>query len=118
MRFYAYHGVGRQEQIVGNHFTVDLELSLEASKAIRHDNLDGTINYATVFDEVDHEMQRPSALLEHIAGRIAQRLFASHPLLEAIVLTVTKDYPPISGEISQTSFALSCTRQELTDLFA
>lgn len=33
MRFYAYHGVLPQEKKVGNWFSVDLELSVDLSRA-------------------------------------------------------------------------------------
>lgn len=39
MKFYAYHGVGPQEQQVGNLFIVDLLLTVNVIQAIESDSL-------------------------------------------------------------------------------
>ena len=49
MRFYAYHGVLPQEKKVGNWFSVDLELSVDLSRAALSDQLQDTLNYAEVY---------------------------------------------------------------------
>ena len=70
MRIYAYHGVMPQETKVGNNFVVNLILTAPLEQAVRSDELDDTINYAAVYEEVKEQMDIPSKLIEHAAGRI------------------------------------------------
>ncbi len=70
MTFFAYHGAMEQERKVGNSFVVDLHLFLDLTPAATSDNLEDTVNYASVYELVKEEMAIPSNLLEHAAGRI------------------------------------------------
>ena len=76
MRFYAHHGVGEQETVVGNWFTVDLTLEAPLEGAVESDDLSATINYAEAYEVVKAEMAVPSKLIEHVAGRIMRALKA------------------------------------------
>ncbi len=52
LRVYARHGVGAQEFLVGNEFSVDLRLAYDASAAMRSDDVADALNYAEVVEEV------------------------------------------------------------------
>ena len=83
LKFYAYHGVLEQERKVGGEYSVDVRLNVKnAENAIYNDELEGTINYADVYNLIKAEMQEPSSLLEHIAGRIIEKLFCKFPTIE------------------------------------
>ncbi len=100
MRFFAHHGVLPQEQTVGGDFLVSLVLHIDdeqAHSALFADNLDGTVNYAEVYVLVSEAMQQPSALLEHVAARIARTLIRSFRLLRQADVAVTKCVPPITS---------------------
>jgi dihydroneopterin aldolase len=101
MKFYAYHGVLEQERKVGNYFTVDLKLFFDFSKSFLSDNLKDTINYAAVFEVVKAEMNIPSNLLEHLAGRIVDKIKQSFPQIESIEIRLAKKNPPVDGEIEE-----------------
>lgn len=98
VRFHAFHGVLPQEQIVGNDYLVSLRLQYDFSEAMRSDELAGTVNYALVYEAVAQEMAKPSRLLEHVAGRIGERLFAEFPAIIQIELSVTKVNPPMGAD--------------------
>lgn len=109
MKFYAYHGVMPQETIVGNHFIVDLILTAPLQQAVVTDKLDDTINYAAVYTVVKQEMNIPSKLIEHAAGRILFALKEQFPALTAIDLKLSKLNPPFGGDIYSASVILSET---------
>lgn len=88
--FYAYHGVAPQETKVGNTFMVDLVLTAPLEKAVFSDDLNDTINYAEVYEVVKAEMQIPSKLLEHVAGRIVNGLKKRFPQLTEIEVLLAK----------------------------
>ena len=98
VRFHAFHGVLPQEGIVGNDYLVNLVLDYDFSSAMKTDDLQGTLNYAEVYQKVREEMAVPSKLLEHVAGRIAHRLFSDFPEIQKLQLSITKVNPPMGGD--------------------
>lgn len=98
VRFHAFHGVLPQERIVGNDYLVNLVLDYDFSSAMQTDDLQGTLNYAEVYQKVREEMVVPSKLLEHVAGRIAHRLFSDFPEIQKLQLSITKVNPPMGAD--------------------
>jgi dihydroneopterin aldolase len=98
VRFHAFHGVLPQERIVGNDYLVNLVLDYDFSSAMQTDDLQGTLNYAEVYQKVREEMAVPSKLLEHVAGRIAHRLFSDFPEIQRLQLSITKVNPPMGAD--------------------
>ena len=109
MDFYAYHGVMPQEQQVGNRFTVDLSFTAPLQNAILSDELSDTIHYGEVYETVKHEMQTPSKLLEHAAGRIVNALRTRFPQMQTIELSLSKHNPPFGGDVHSVSLIITDT---------
>lgn len=107
MRFYAYHGVLEQERITGNEFLVNLKITTNFSKAIDSDDVNDTLNYAEVFDVVKEEMQQPSDLLEHVAGRIFKKLKTTFSQIEFLEVRLAKLNPPVAGEVEMAEIIVS-----------
>lgn len=106
LRLYARHGVEAQERVVGNMFEVDLELDYPATAAVALDRLDGTLNYAEAVDTVKEVMAEPSALLEHVCGRLRDALMERWPAISRGTVTVAKLSPPISAPLGSVSVTL------------
>lgn len=103
LKLYAYHGVLPQERIVGSYFTIDVRIYTDFTRAMQTDELDGTISYADVYDIIRDEMATPSKLLEHVGGRITDRIFRQYPGQAArITLCISKENPPMGAECEQT----------------
>ena len=107
MRFYAHHGVLPQEKIIGNEFIVNLTLEADISSACVSDDVRDTINYADVFDLVKREMKQPSKILEHVAGRIMERLKEDYPAITTARVSVEKMHPPVNGEMEKAAIVLT-----------
>lgn len=99
MQFYAHHGVMQQERLVGAQFNVSIEATICFEKAVYSDQLDGTVSYADIYQVVREEMGIPSNLLEHVAGRIARRLFEEFSAIENLKIEVMKQNPPMGADI-------------------
>lgn len=112
LRFHAYHGVMAQERQTGGDFLVDLQVMCDLEQAVHSDDLSDTLNYGTLYDLVHQEMMQPSQLLEHVAGRIAQRVFDGFPQVENVVITVTKVNPPMGADLKGASVTLFFGREE------
>ena len=113
LEFYAYHGLLPQERVVGGHYRVDVELSLTPPlRALTEDVIDDTVNYAEVYALICQQMEQPVNLLEHLAHRITQGLYAQFPQIQAVKLSVTKVTPPVSGIACEgASFCLQSVRE-------
>ena len=103
MKFYAYHGVLPQERTTGNYFGVEITLYTDFSRALASDELSDTVNYAEVCQIVSDEMAIPSRLLEHVAGRIVTAIGQRFPQITGGKLIVTKEKPPIPGDVRNVS---------------
>ena len=109
--FFAYHGVGEQEREVGNEFIISLRLKVDITLAAETDNVAHTVSYADVYESVKAEMEIPSALLEHVCGRIVKRLFRTFPAIEDIELKLSKRNPPMGADVDAAGVEVHCERQ-------
>ena len=110
MQFHARHGVMPQERLVGAQFTVSLEAQVRFDEALQSDRLEGTVSYADIHQAVKEEMDIPSALLEHVAGRIARRLFHDFPLIESLKIELMKQNPPMGADMPAAGVRLEVKR--------
>ncbi|EOA11194.1 dihydroneopterin aldolase [Porphyromonas gingivalis JCVI SC001] len=94
MRFYARHGVLEQERQVGNRFVVNLSLSVDVTQAVISDAIEDTIHYGHVYEAVKEEILQPSNLIEHVAGRILQRIRHDFPQVNEVTVSLSKLNPP------------------------
>ncbi len=110
LKFFAFHGVLPQENSVGAHYTVNLRLKTDFSKAAETDELADTINYAEVFEATKEEMHIPSKLLEHVAYRIGKRIMNQFPSVEAVDISIYKENPPMGADCGNVGIETSYTR--------
>ena len=106
MEFYAWHGHFAEEQIVGNRFIVDLTLFTACSAAAKSDDLVDALDYQGAYTIVKEEMQIKSHLLEHVAGRILDRLYQTYDSIGKAKLKISKINPPMGGQIGRVSVTL------------
>ena len=98
VRMHAFHGVMPQERAVGADFVVSLRVGFDIAKAMETDDVNDTLNYATLYNKVKDEMEQPSNLLEHVAGRIAKAIESDFPEACSIDLSITKVNPPMGAD--------------------
>jgi dihydroneopterin aldolase len=98
VRFHAFHGVLPQERQVGGDFLVNLRVGYPLEKAMESDEVGDTLNYATLFDLTQREMNVPSQLLEHVAGRIVKAIMVAYPDVVSIDLELIKQNPPMGAD--------------------
>lgn len=110
IRLFARHGVMQDEQTIGAWFRVSLSVSADVEKATFTDNLEDTLSYATMADIIKEEMEKPSKLLEHVAGRMARRVLIEMPDIKELTITVSKENPPIGMECESSSVELTLGR--------
>jgi dihydroneopterin aldolase len=107
MEFYAFHGHFKEERIVGNKFLVDLTIETDMTIAAESDSLKDAVNYQRVYEIVKQQMGLKSHLLEHIAGRILDAVYAEMDGVKKVTVKLSKMNPPMGGKIGSVSVVLS-----------
>jgi len=106
MQFHAFHGVFEQEQKIGNTYIVDLKIGADLSTPCKTDQLEDSINYASVFAEIQEEMKNRCNLIEHLAENISLRVKKAFKNIQTIEIKVTKINPPLQGQLDSVSVIL------------
>ena len=114
MVFYGYHGVGAEEQALGQRFVVDVVMERDLRQAGLSDEPADTVNYSHVFKMVKEIVEGPSRkLLENVAETIAQKVLGNFDL-DAVRVIVKKPEVPMKGSI--LDYAAVDIRREREDL--
>lgn len=110
VKLFAHHGALPQERATGAYFYISLRVETDFGAALHTDELAGTVSYAALFDTVREEMGVPSALLEHVAGRIARRILERFSMVSAVWLSLTKENPPMGADCRGAGVELRAQR--------
>jgi len=103
---YSHHGCLPEETVIGGHYRVDVNIELNADRAILADELSGTADYVVVNKVVREQMAIPSKLIEHVAGRILMALHREITGEMTIEVKITKYNPPVNSQIGLASVTL------------
>lgn len=116
MRFYAYHGVYKEERILGTDYIVDVYLNIEVEKAAVEDNLGKTVNYETIYLICKTVMNHPAKLIETVAARISLGIKHQYKFIKELKVRVRKTHPPLGGRVDHAqievdgNFSKTCGR--------
>ncbi len=103
IEFHAYHGAFPEESILGNRFTLDLELETNFSTAMTEDKLSGTVDYAKLYSLIKSRMDEKVKLLEHLGYLIIQDILETYPKTEKVNLTLKKHHPALGGLVKHSA---------------
>ena len=106
---YAYHGCLEEEARIGGRYRVDLSIRMNMDRAIKSDELSGTVDYVIANKVVREQMAIRSKLIEHVAGRILMAMHRTFPGEKTITVTVTKFNPPVNAALEKASVTLTET---------
>jgi dihydroneopterin aldolase len=98
MAFYGRHGVLPEEKALGQKFFVDAYLSLPLKKAGESDDLNFSVNYGAVYETITRSVTNECFdLLETLAERLCNEIFAAYPPVQEIQIRVKKPEAPVPG---------------------
>jgi dihydroneopterin aldolase len=106
LKFFAHHGWYAEEREKGSWFKVDISFLCNALNAIKNDELAGTVNYEEVYQIVQTEMDIPSKLIEHVAGRIYNRIQNEITGVMNLQVILYKLEAPLGGPLDYVSISL------------
>ena len=116
VRFHAFHGVMPQERMVGADFLVTLRVGYPLDTAMASDCVEDTLDYSALYALVKSEMQQPSNLLEHVAGRIAQAVLLAFPQVISVDLTLMKQNPPMGADCEGAGVEIHIINDKTNDV--
>ncbi|MFZ4635678.1 MAG: dihydroneopterin aldolase [Saprospiraceae bacterium] len=99
MQFYAHHGVYDAEQAIGGEFVVDVFIKTKISKSAGSDAVEDTLNYETVFQVCQQQMDKPRKLIETVLYGIVAGLKHQFGSMEGVRVRVRKLHPPLGGRV-------------------
>lgn len=107
---FGRHGVHPAETELGQTFVVDVSLTLVHAVAAATDELADTVDYAALADAIVAIVEGPPfALLERLAGAIADRVLAE-PAVREVVVSVRKPHVALPHTLRETAVTLRRAR--------
>ena len=106
IRCYAYHGCMEEEARIGGHYTVDVAIDTDFSKAAASDELIDTVDYCAIQKIVSEQMTIRSKLIEHVGQRIVTRIQNELHGILSLRVEVHKLSPPIDGDTREVSIVI------------
>ncbi|MEK9603722.1 MAG: dihydroneopterin aldolase [Flavobacteriaceae bacterium] len=110
VRIYAFHGCMEEEKRIGSDYLVRLEVETNMSVAAESDQLEDAVDYVALNAIIRKEMSIRSKLLEHVGQRIINNVLSSFPEVNIAEVTVSKQNPPIGGDVKEVSIHLKGKR--------
>jgi 7,8-dihydroneopterin aldolase/epimerase/oxygenase len=103
MQFYGYHGLFPEENTLGQHFEVDVEVFGSFEGWVKYgadpdvSKVEGAVNYPEVYELVDKIVTGERyGLVESVADRIAGAIQETFGV-EKLIVRVRKPNPPVAG---------------------
>jgi dihydroneopterin aldolase len=110
LRAWGRHGVFAHEREDGQHFVVDVALSLDLRPASTSDDLSRTVDYGVLAEAVVADVQgEPLNLIEALAERVAQTCLRE-PAVTEVQVTVHKPEAPIGVTFADVAVTLTRSR--------
>lgn len=104
IKAFGFHGVFEHEAREGQEFLVDVAMSVDLQRASATDALEDTVDYGAITDLVVNEIKGERvALIEKLAGRIAENILSSQNKVENVAVTVHKPHAPVSASVTDIS---------------
>jgi dihydroneopterin aldolase len=107
LRVRGYHGVFEHERRDGQDFVVDVVLSVDTRAAGQSDDLNDTIHYGVLAENLAVDIARdPVDLIEVLAQRLADRCLGD-PRVEEVEVTVHKPQAPVSVPVADVAVTIT-----------
>lgn len=94
--FTAYHGIHKEEKVLGNQYCIDCALEFHEGEALI-EQIHSTINYVDIYDIIKARMKVATPLLETVIMDIGNEIHHRFQKLKSITISIKKLHPPIEG---------------------
>ena len=105
-KVYSYHGCFDEENKIGSEYILDIWVEGDFSKSEITDCLSDTVDYVHLGDIAQSEMTKSAKLIEHVAGRILNRVSKLSPKIRKSGLVIKKLHPPMNQSVGSVEYAV------------
>jgi dihydroneopterin aldolase len=96
--FYGFHGLLKEESVLGQKFFLDIELDVDTKEAGLTDDMTKSVSYADAYEVVrDIVQNKRFNLLEALAENIANDVLEKFDLVKGIMVRIKKPEAPVNG---------------------
>lgn len=105
---FAKHGVFQEEQTLGQKFLISADLYVNTRAAAQHDDLQQSVDYGRVAQDLTAWMQTTThALIETAANQLARQLLHTYPLIQQVDLQLQKPWAPVGLPLDTVTLSIS-----------
>lgn len=96
LEIFAHHGLFPAEKELGQKFIISADLSYDMTRAATELDLDASIHYGILSQQLTDWCQEKSEdLIETVAYKLVDRIFAHYPIVTEVKLTLKKPWAPV-----------------------
>lgn len=107
LEVFAYHGVLKEENSLGQKFLVSAELGTDITEAAQEDDILKSINYASVCKSIEAFLKKHTyKLIETTAERLAEHLLKTYDRIDTIQIEIKKPWAPILMTLDTVSVSI------------
>lgn len=108
IRIKAKHGYYQAEKELGQLFETDIELHLDLSQALKSDELEDTVNFEAIYNDVVEIFSAHNHyLVEYVAGQIIDRILQKYTNVLKATVRIRKPQIPIDGILDNAEIELT-----------
>jgi len=93
--FHSFHGMYKEEKILGNDFEVNVDVSIKAQENIT--KLRQSVDYVSLYSLIKEVMDQPTPLLEKLVQELADKIRLLDEKIEGVSISIKKVNPPIGN---------------------
>jgi len=109
VRFFSPIGFYEEEQVVGNEFYVNVEVTFPFENSDAED-LDNTINYEELYQILVEVMTPKRKLLESALEDILDLILKKYLFIDSAIVSIRKVNPPFGGDLANSEVSLIYTK--------
>ncbi len=107
LEIFANHGYFQEEKKLGQKFILSFELDLDLSGAGEEDNLDKTVHYGILCEEIEKEFTKTSYdLIEKAAEEIVNFILLKYEAVDKVKLKLKKPWAPVRKHLDYVAIEI------------
>lgn len=113
LEVYGYHGVFKEEKKLGQLFVVSVEMVTNLEPAGYLDNIECTIDYGSICDDISQVLKEKSFdLIEAAAMAVIEKIFSKYPAVCLIKAKIKKPWAPLGHHLKYVAVELERKRTD------
>ncbi|MGG7162144.1 2-amino-4-hydroxy-6-hydroxymethyldihydropteridine diphosphokinase [Clostridium ihumii] len=113
LEVFANHGYFEEEKSLGQKFILTMEVDLDLSKAGNDDDLNNTVHYGILCDEIEKEFTRKSYdLIEKASEELIKFIMFKYDEIKTVRLELKKPWAPVKKHLDYVSIKMERTWHE------